>query len=69
MEIAGRNVSFPDWTKTETQTHGNIHGHRFSVPIEVYPDDKCRDELDRARTLNEVESIIRDYCKHRKTNK
>jgi len=55
--------------KTETQTYGNIYGHDFNVPVEVYSDKKYREKLDRARTLNEVERILRDYRKHLKKNK
>jgi hypothetical protein len=69
IETASRNVSVSDWKKTETPTYGNIFGHRFSVPIEVYSDEKYRDKLNKARTLNEVEHILRDYRKHHKTNK
>jgi hypothetical protein len=62
-------TSISDWKKTETQTLGNVHGHRFSVPIEAYSDEKYRDKLDRARTLSEVERILRDYRKHHRTNR
>jgi hypothetical protein len=58
-----------DWKKTETKTYDNVHGHHFNVPIEVYSEEKYRDKLNKARTLNEVENIIRDYRKHHKTNK
>jgi hypothetical protein len=56
-----------DWKKGETKTYDNVQGHRFNVPIEVYSDDKYRDKLNRARTLNEVEHIVRDYRKHHKS--
>jgi len=62
-------VSVSDWKKTETKTYDNVHGHHFNVPIEVYSDEKYRDKLNEARTLNEVENIIRDHRKHHKTNK
>jgi hypothetical protein len=55
--------------KTETKTYGNIFNHHFNVPIEAYSDEKCREKLNKARTLNEVEHILRDYRKHHKTNK
>lgn len=63
IEIARQNMSVADW-KTETTTYGNIFNHRFNVPIEVYADEKCREKLDKARTLNEVEHILHDYYKH-----
>lgn len=62
-------VSVSDWERIETKTYDNVHSHRFNVPIEVYSDEKYRDKLNGARTLNEVENIIRDYRKHHKTNK
>lgn len=55
--------SIEGW-KTETKTHGNIFNHHFNVPIEVYSDEKYREKLDKARTLDEVEHILHDYCKH-----
>jgi hypothetical protein len=48
----------------ETKTYDNIHGHHFNVPIEVYSDEKYRDKLNEARTLDEVERIIHDYYRH-----
>jgi len=48
------------------KTYDNIFGYRFDVPIEVYSDEKYREKLDKARTLDEVEHIIRDYQKHHK---
>jgi hypothetical protein len=59
-----RSSSDSKWMRTETQTSGNAYGHRFTVPVEVYSDEKYREKLDRAKTLNEAESIIRDYRKH-----
>ncbi|MGB9672041.1 MAG: AN1-type zinc finger domain-containing protein [Candidatus Norongarragalinales archaeon] len=56
-------ISVKSW-KTETKTYDNIFGHHFNVPIEVYSDEKYREKLNKARTLNEVERIIRDYYKH-----
>jgi hypothetical protein len=50
--------------KAETKTYGNIFNHHFTVPIEVYSDEKYRDKLDKARTLSEVEQILHDYYKH-----
>ncbi|MCD6445211.1 hypothetical protein J7L49_00270 [Candidatus Bathyarchaeota archaeon] len=67
-EIEKRNVYVPSY-KTETLTYGNIHGHEFMVPVEVYSDKKYREKLDKARTLKEVERILRDYRKHHKKNK
>jgi hypothetical protein len=55
--------------KTETKTYGNIFNHHFNVPIEVYSDEKYREKLNKARTLNEVEHILHDYRKHHKTGK
>ena len=55
-----------DYKKTETKTYGNIYGYHFCVPVEVYSDEKYREKLDKARTLDEVERIIRDYRKHHK---
>jgi hypothetical protein len=69
IETASRNVSVSDSKKTETPTYGNIFGHRFNVPVEVYSDEKYRDKLNKARTLSEVEHILRDYRKHHKANK
>ena len=46
-------------------TYDNKHGHRFSVPPEVYLDAKYYDKLNEARTLDEVEHIIHDYYKRR----
>jgi hypothetical protein len=66
-EIAVTNVS--EYKKTETQTYGNIFGHRFNVPVEVYSDEKYRERLDKARTLSEVERILQDYRKHHENNK
>lgn len=45
-------------------TYDNKHGHRFSVPSEVYLDEKYYGKLNEARTLYEVERIIHDYYKH-----
>jgi hypothetical protein len=69
IEIAGRNLSYSNWMRTETQTNGNVFGHRFTVPIEVYSDEKYREKLDKAKTLSEAEGIVRDYRKHHKTSK
>ena len=57
-------VTITEYKKTETKTYGNIYGHHFDVPIEVYSDEKFRKKLDKARTLNDVERILRDYYKH-----
>lgn len=55
-EIAGGNVArFGDWDNTETQTCDNVHGHRFTVPKEIYSERKYHDKLNKAKTLNEVE--------------
>jgi hypothetical protein len=67
-EIESRNMSVEYW-KTETQTVDNIFGHRFSVPKEVYSDQKYRNKLNKARTLNEVENIIHDYRKHHRKDR
>ncbi len=64
LEIASENASFSDQSRTEAVTHGNIHGHRFNVPIEIYSDKKCREKLDKAKTLSDAERIIRDYRNH-----
>jgi hypothetical protein len=69
IETASRNVLVSDWQNPETSTYDNVFGHRFSVPIEVYSDEKYSDKLNKARTLSEVECILRDYRKHHKTNK
>jgi hypothetical protein len=47
-----------------TKTYGNIYHHHFLVPVEVYTDLEYRDRLNSARTLEEVEKIIKDY-KHK----
>ena len=60
-EIESKSVA--DW-KTETKTYGNIFNHHFNVSIEVYSDEKYREKLNKARTLNEVERILHDYYKH-----
>jgi hypothetical protein len=64
IQIANRNLPDSNWMRTETQTSGNVFGHRFTVPIEVYSDEKYREKLDKARTLSEAEGIIHDYRKH-----
>jgi hypothetical protein len=64
IQTASRILSDLNWTRTETQTSGNVFGHRFTVPIEVYSDEKYRERLDKARTLSEAERIIHDYRKH-----
>ena len=64
-----RETATASWKKTETKTYDNLFGHDFNVPIEVYSDEKYRDKLNKARTLDEVERILRDYRKHHKTNK
>ena len=69
LEIASRNASVTPYWKTETRTYDNVFGHHFNVPIEVYSDGKYRDKLNKARTLSEVERIIRDYRRHHKTDK
>ena len=51
-------------TRTTTSTSGNIFHHNFTVPIKVYSDEKYREKLDKAKTLNEVERILHDYYKH-----
>lgn len=63
MKSAERNVSS---YKGEIRTYGNIYGYDFIVPVEVYSDKKYREKLDKAKTLNEVERILRDYRKHHK---
>jgi 6-pyruvoyl-tetrahydropterin synthase len=68
-KIEMETVSISDWKRTETKTYDNIHGHHFNVPIEIYSKEKYRDKLNNARTLYEVENIIRDYRKHHKTSK
>jgi len=60
-EIESKSVE--SW-KAETKTYGNIFNHHFNVPIEVYSDEKYRKNLDKAKTLNEVEHILNDYYKH-----
>jgi hypothetical protein len=52
------------FSKTETKTYGNIFNHLFSVSIETYSDEKYREKLDKARTLDDVEKILHDYRKH-----
>jgi len=47
-----------------TMTYENKHHHHFSVPAEAYSIEKYRQELNNARTLNEVERILHDYYKH-----
>jgi len=47
-----------------TKTYDNIYHHHFWVPTEVYSNIKYRDRLNDARTLEEVEKIIKDYYKH-----
>jgi len=64
-----KEVTITDYKRTETKTYGNIYGYHFNVPIEVYSDEKYREKLDKARTLDEVERIIREYRKHHKVNK
>jgi hypothetical protein len=50
-----------------TTTFGNIFKYRFSVPADVYSDEEYGKKLDQAKTVSEVESIIRDYHEHHKT--
>ena len=69
IEIATRMASFIPSKRTETKTYDNIYGYRFTVPIEVYSDKEYKEKLDKAKTLNEVERIIRDYRKHHKEKK
>lgn len=64
IQIASSNLSDSNWMTTETKTSNNVFGHRFTVPIEVYSDEKYREKLDKARTLSEAEGIIHDYRKH-----
>jgi hypothetical protein len=45
-------------------TTDNKHGHRFSVPPEVYLEEKYYRKLNEARTLDDVEHTIHDYYKH-----
>jgi len=47
-----------------TMTYENKYHHHFSVPAEAYSIEKYRQELNNARTLNEVERILHDYYKH-----
>jgi hypothetical protein len=54
-------VAISVWNTKEVYTYGNIYGHHFVVPTEVYLDGKYRDKLNKARTLHEVENILRDY--------
>jgi hypothetical protein len=68
IDIAKRDAYVADYKK-ETHTYGNIFGYRFSVPIETYSNKKYRDKLDKARTLREVEHILRDFRKHHKNDK
>jgi hypothetical protein len=63
IKTASQSVPIAYW-KTGTKTYGNIFNHHFNVPIEVYSDEKYREKLDKARTLEEVEHILHDYYKH-----
>jgi hypothetical protein len=47
-----------------TTTYENKYHHDFRVPSEVYSIEKYREKLNNAKTLDEVERIIRDYLKH-----
>src|SRR4030042_5921797 len=50
-----------------TKTYDNIYHHHFWVPTEVYSDIEYRDRLHYAKTLEEVDQIIKEYYKyHRK---
>ena len=53
--------------KGDTKTYENKFGHDFTVPLEVYEDDKYRLRLNNANLLCEVESIIADYYRHHST--
>jgi hypothetical protein len=64
-----KTIQVSHWKRTETKTYGNVHGHHFDVPAEIYSEEKYSDKLNNARTLNEVENVIRDYRKHHKTDK
>ncbi len=50
-----------------TKTYDNIYHHHFWVPTEVYSIEEYRDRLNYAKTLEEVDQIIKEYYKyHRK---
>jgi hypothetical protein len=59
-----RKIETVKQSKSETKTYDNIFNHHFNVPIEVYSDEKYREKLNRARTLNDIEHILHDYYKH-----
>ncbi|MGD0405703.1 MAG: hypothetical protein ABSB10_03535 [Candidatus Bathyarchaeia archaeon] len=50
--------------KGDTKTYENKFGHDFTVPLEVYEDDKYRIRLNNANLLSEVETIVADYYRH-----
>jgi hypothetical protein len=52
-----------------TKTFGNIHNHHFSVETKIYYDEEYRPKLDNARTLAEVEKIVKHYEKHHREKK
>jgi hypothetical protein len=47
-----------------TKTYGNKYHHHFWVPVEVYSVEEYRNRLNNAKTLNDVEHIVKDYRKH-----
>jgi mannitol/fructose-specific phosphotransferase system IIA component (Ntr-type) len=54
----------PQIMYSETITTENKYSHHFIVPTLVYLNEKYRERLNNAKTLEEVEYIISDYYKH-----
>lgn len=67
-EIGRKGITEKNYVQSggTTVTYDNIHHHEFRVPTEVYSVIKYRSRLNTARTLEEVEKIIKDYNKHRR---
>lgn len=59
-----KNKKFYGKNWETTITYDNIHHHRFRVPVEVYSIEQYRNRLNNARTLEDVEKILKDYNKH-----
>lgn len=47
-----------------TRTYGNIHHYSFEVFTEVHSDKEYRERLDKAKSMNEVENIEKEYFSH-----
>jgi hypothetical protein len=58
------STAIPVIKRDTTVTYENVYNYHFSIPVEVYSNMEYRKRLNNARTMAEVEQIIKDYNEH-----